>query len=269
MSYAFPQFEFLFADRELLDISDATAVNDLFTQNDFYFCVNCAAYTAVDKAEVEKEIAFRVNAVAPGVLASACNKTGAGFIHLSTDYVFNGKSSEPYTEEMDTDPVNYYGYTKLEGERNCMKVNEHSIIIRTAWVYSEYGNNFVKTMLRLMNSRDAINVVNDQVGAPTYAKDLAEAVMKIICFEQRLPGIYHYSNSGRISWYDFAVAIRDIAGLHCAIHPITTEQYPTPAARPSFSLLDTTKIQSIFGIGIPSWRESLSYCLQRVKSLEG
>ncbi|NML22847.1 dTDP-4-dehydrorhamnose reductase [Pseudoflavitalea sp. G-6-1-2] len=259
-----PEFRFAATDKEDLSIDDEAAVEAWFAANKPAYCINAAAYTAVDKAETDTELAYLINATATGILAAACKKHGTRFVHVSTDYVFDGTSSEPYTEEHPTDPINAYGASKERGEELCMQENEESIIIRTAWVYSSYGNNFVKTMQRLMKERDSLNVVSDQIGAPTYAADLAAAIVHIISKGLWVAGIYHYSNQGRISWYDFAVAIRDQSGLQCDVHPISSSQYPTPAKRPAFSLLNTAKIRSTFGIEIPEWQHSLQRCIDQL-----
>lgn len=257
-------YRFISTDKNELSIDDAVAVDAWFAENKPAYCINAAAYTAVDKAETESELAYLINATATGILAAASKKHGARFVHVSTDYVFNGTSSEPYTEDQPTDPINVYGASKQKGEELCMQENADSIIIRTAWVYSAYGNNFVKTMQRLMKERDSLNVVSDQIGAPTYAADLAAAILEIIRKGPWTAGIYHYSNQGSISWYDFAVAIRDLSGLQCQVHPIPSSQYPTPARRPAFSLLNTAKIRSTFGIEIPEWQQSLQRCLHQL-----
>jgi dTDP-4-dehydrorhamnose reductase len=228
------------------------------------FCINCAAYTAVDRAEQEKDRAFHINAEAAGVLAAVCKEHDCKFIHISTDYVFDGTATAPYKEDSPTNPQCVYGASKLEGEKQALQFNPDSIIIRTSWLYSEYGKNFVKTMLKLMKEKDEINVVNDQFGSPTYAADLAEAIMVIINNQQSIiktHGIYHFSNDGIISWYEFAVAIKKISGSKCKINPIPTSQYPTPAKRPAFSSLDSTKIQKTFGIQIKDWKDSLANSL--------
>lgn len=261
----YTQYRFLFTSREELSLEDEHSIVNYFNNHSIDFCVNCAAYTAVDKAETDYEKAYQVNAAGVRRLAEQCELHHTKLIHISTDYVFNGQSPSPYKEDDFTEPVNKYGSSKLEGERFCRHENPSSIIIRTAWVYSEFGNNFVKTMLRLMKERESINVVNDQVGAPTYAADLANAVMSIIAHHEWHAGIYHYSNRGKISWYDFAVAIKGAAGLSCAVNPIPSSSYPTPAKRPSFSLLDCSKIQSNYGIKIPDWKESLHICLNQLK----
>lgn len=269
LSAAYPAFDFVFLTKDELPIHRFELVSQYFDVVRPAYCINAAAYTAVDKAETDKETAFLVNGDAVGVLASACAKYGTKFIHISTDYVFDGTSPEPYKEDTRTNPVNTYGISKLRGEALCLLYNADAVIIRTAWVYSEHGNNFVKTMLRLMKERPAINVVSDQVGAPTYAEDLAKAMLEIVDRQSATnnwtPGIYHYSNLGRISWYDFAVAIKELSGSTCAVNPIPTAQYPTPAKRPSFSLLDTHKIQATWQLTIPEWKDSLQRCLQRLQ----
>lgn len=271
LAESFPALEFVFLSREDLSIEDAEKVNYAFEKMRPTWCVNAAAYTAVDKAETEQDRAFAVNRDATGNLAAASYLYGARFIHISTDYVFDGESAEPYKEGDELKPVNIYGASKLEGERICLEKNPDAMIIRTAWVYSEFGNNFVKTMIRLMSSRPEINVVADQVGAPTYAVDLAEAILTIIINTDSnpdawTPGIYHYSNLGRISWYDFAIAIKQHASLEAKVNAIPTSDYPTPAKRPSFSLLNTSKIRTTYSIEIPEWEVSLVKCLDRLKA---
>lgn len=259
----FPEFNFLFEERKTLQITDPTGINEYFSQNNIDVCVNCAAYTAVDKAEQEKEKAEEVNYKGVGFLAKACKDHGAVFIHISTDYVFDGTATTPYFPEHLTNPVNYYGSTKLKGEQEAMNVNPKTIIIRTAWVYSTYGNNFVKTMMRLMGERDSISVVNDQHGSPTFAGDLAVAIMHIIYTDNFLPGIYHYTNEGATTWYGFAKEIADIIKTNCTVLPITTADFPTPAARPAYSVLDTQKLKSAFGLSIPKWQDSLKKCISQ------
>jgi dTDP-4-dehydrorhamnose reductase len=261
----FPQFDFIFLSREDLPIHHFELLRNFFKGYHPQYLINCAAYTAVDKAESEKELAFQVNAEAVGVMAAVCKEYGTSFIHVSTDYVFDGTATTPYKEDAPTNPQSVYGASKLEGEKQAIQFNPDSIIIRTAWVYSEFGKNFVKTMLKLMSEREEINVVSDQVGSPTYAADLAAAIMKIIVDGNWKPGIYNYSNEGVISWFDFAVAIKEAAGLTCKVNPITTTQYPTPAKRPAWSVLDKTKIQQTFGVKPAGWKESLITCLSRLK----
>lgn len=261
----FPEYKFLFVAKDQLSITDENAVNSLFANNAIDVCINCAAYTAVDKAETEKELATAVNSTAVGYLAKACKNNNAYFFHISTDYVFDGKGTNPYTENEPTNPVNFYGQTKLKGELNAINENDQSIIIRTAWVYSSFGNNFVKTMMRLMNERESIGVVNDQYGGPTYAADLAAAIMKIIVSNNFVAGVYHYSNKGKISWYDFAKEITEQINSNCIVNGITTAQFPTPAARPAYSVLDTSKISSTYSIAVPEWKGSLKKCLALLK----
>jgi dTDP-4-dehydrorhamnose reductase len=262
-----PSFEFIFTTHENMPVHDEAAVQKLFAAHRPAYCINCAAYTAVDKAETEREIAYLVNAEGPRMLAAACKTYNTRFIHISTDYVFNGQSPTPYKEDAPTDPVNLYGASKLKGEQLCLETNPDAIIIRTAWVYSSFGKNFVKTMMKLMQDRPVINVVNDQIGSPTYAADLAKCMLQIVANCQLsvaswVPGIYHYSNQGRISWYDFAVAIKELTGSTCTVNPIPSEQFPTPAKRPAFSLLDTQKIRQTFHCNIPLWDESLKQCIK-------
>ena len=261
---AYPGFRFVFLSREDMPIHHFELVRNVFKGFQPQFLINCAAYTAVDKAETEKDLAFQVNAEAVGVLAAVCSEYGTKFIHISTDYVFDGSGSTPYTTDAPTNPQSVYGASKLKGEEETMRFNPESIIIRTSWVYSEFGKNFVKTMRKLMEDRKELRVVNDQFGSPTYAADLAAAIMQIINSKRWIPGIYHYCNSGVISWYEFAVAIRDLSGLDCQIHPIPSSEYPTPAKRPFYSVLDTSKIQSDYGILPKNWRESLQQCLKKL-----
>lgn len=262
----YPGYEFIFLSRQELSISNVDSVEEVFEKHRPDWCVNCAAYTAVDKAESEKDLAKAINAAAAGILAETCAQYGTRFIHISTDYVFNGSSAQPYREDDATGPINTYGHTKLLGERLVMQYNPESIIIRTAWVYSFFGNNFVKTMMRLMKERESINVVDDQIGSPTYAADLAQAIMHIISQGGEANGIFHYSNEGRISWYEFALAIKDLTGSRCQVNPIPSSQYPTPAKRPQYSLLDKAKIASTFLLPIAQWRDSLEICVRKLAS---
>lgn len=262
---SFPQYEFVFLSREDLPIHHFELLRNFFKGYHPQYLINCAAYTAVDRAEAEKDLAFQVNAEAVGVMAAVCKEYNTKLIHISTDYVFDGTATKPYTEEAPTNPQSVYGASKLKGEQETLKFNPDAIIIRTAWVYSEFGKNFVKTMLKLMSEREEINVVSDQVGSPTYAADLAAAILQIISSEKWVPGIYHYSNDGVISWYDFAVAIKELSASSCKINPITTPQYPTPAKRPAYSVLDKSKIQSAFNIPEKNWKESLSVCLDKLQ----
>ena len=262
----FPHYNFLFASREELSIGDEFSVKKYFRENNIDYCINCAAYTGVDKAETEKEQAIFINSTAVGDLAAVCKKYDAVFFHFSTDYVFNGEATVPYNETATTDPVNFYGQTKLMGEQAAIKNNDQSVIIRTSWVYSNYGKNFVKTMLRLMSERESINVVADQSGCPTYAADLAAAVMNIISKEKLTPGIYHYCNDGIINWYEFANYIKELSHSTCLINAIKTSEYPTPAARPAYSALSTQKIQKTYAVEMRGWRESLAECIEMMKN---
>jgi dTDP-4-dehydrorhamnose reductase len=256
------QFEFSFTDVAELDITDEQKVNAFFENNRPVICINAAAYTAVDKAETDKELALKINAEAVGYLAANCNKIGAKFIHVSTDYVFDGTATTPYKEDHPVSPVNFYGESKLRGEEEAISKNSETVVIRTSWVYSFFGNNFVKTMLRLMKERESINVINDQFGSPTYAADLAAAIMNISIQEKPKAGVYHFSNEGVISWFDFAIAIRDLAGLTCEVNGIDTSGYPTPAKRPGYSVMSKEKIQTTFGIKLIDWKVSLQKCSQ-------
>jgi dTDP-4-dehydrorhamnose reductase len=261
----YPQFNFIFLSREELSITDKEAVDAFFENHQPAFVVNCAAYTAVDKAETEPLVANEINGNAVGHLAYAAAKYQSGFIHISTDYVFNGRKTSPWKENDDTDPVNAYGASKLIGEFKALKNNPGTIIIRTSWVYSIHGKNFVKTMMRLMKEKESIGVVSDQQGSPTYAADLAEAIMHIITSGEWVPGIYHYSNEGSITWYEFAVAIRELTGSSCKVNAILTKDFPTPAARPAYSVMDTKKIQRTFSLDIKPWKESLQKCISKLK----
>jgi dTDP-4-dehydrorhamnose reductase len=273
---AWPQYRFVFVSKEELPVTNSNAVHDFFKQSPPAYCINCAAYTKVDKAEEETDLAVEVNGTAVGHLAAICAEYQTQLIHISTDYVFDGTNNEPYKEDHPVQPVNAYGASKLKGEELAIANNPAAIIIRTSWVYSRFGHNFVKTMLRLMQERDSVKVVNDQFGSPTYAADLATAIMQIIASETATPAtektgslaslpvmnnIYHYANQGMISWYDFAVAIRDLAGLACEVYPIPTTDYPTPAKRPHYSVLATEKIREKFVIDIPHWKDGLERML--------
>lgn len=261
----FPQYRFCFFSRSELAIENAEEVERAFALLHPQYVINCAAYTAVDKAETEKEQALAINATAVGLLAKASKKFGAKFLHVSTDYVFDGSSEAPLNEEAPVDPVNFYGESKLKGEQEALKENPDSIIIRTSWVYSFYGKNFVKTMLRLMAEKESVGVVADQWGSPTYAADLANAILNIIDSGNWKPGIYHFSNDGVISWAQFAEAIAKNIHTNCNVNFITTEQYPTPAKRPHYSVMDKTKISSRYGIVLKPWQESLQLCLKKLK----
>lgn len=264
LSREFLVFDFIFLSREELAIHDIEAVKQAFKKYVPQYCINCAAYTAVDKAETDKENAFLVNGEATGVLAAVCREYSTRFVHISTDYVFDGKATAPYKTDAATNPQSVYGESKLQGEKNAMASNDQSVIIRTSWVYSAFGKNFVKTMLRLMSEKPEINVVSDQVGSPTYAADLAKAILTIVSSGNWHPGIYHFSNEGVISWYDFAVAIRELSGSHCIVNPIPSSAYPTPARRPSYSVMDTSRINEVYGIKPEGWKSSLDKCLAKL-----
>lgn len=263
-----PQYNFLFTGREELAIENAVAIQKYFSDHSIHFCVNCAAYTAVDKAETDKETAFLINATAVGNLAAICKIFKTQLIHISTDYVFDGTAQQAYKETDATNPIGVYGQSKLKGEVLALQNNPSAIIIRTSWVFSSFGNNFVKTMLRLMKERDSINVVDDQLGCPTYAADLATCIMEIIKKYSILNvqgSIFNYCNEGVINWYQFALAIKELSGSTCVVNPIPSSQYPTPAKRPQYSVLDTGLIKNIFGITIPEWKESLRKCLELMR----
>lgn len=263
---AHPSFDFVFADRSTLDITDHPTVAKAFEQYRPAFFINCAAYTAVDKAETDQAAALAANADAVGNIARCCAQYNTLLVHVSTDYVFNGNGTKPYLPDDATEPINYYGYSKWLGEQLAIQNCERTIIIRTSWVYSTHGHNFVKTMLRLMKERTDLNVVSDQVGSPTYARDLAEAILHILEQPQPAAGIYHYSNEGVISWHEFATAIRDLAGLSCNVHPIPTTAYPTPAKRPAYSVMDKQKIAGTFHLPLKNWKQSLQECLAKLQA---
>ena len=262
----YPNHQWLNTDVEELDITNQLAVNQFVAENKVDGIVNCAAYTAVDKAESDRQLATALNTEAPAYLAAAIEKRGGWLLHISTDYVFDGTNHTPYVETDTPCPDSVYGSTKLAGEMGVMKFSRKTMIIRTGWLYSTFGNNFVKTMLRLGRERDKLGVVFDQVGTPTYAHDLAQAIMTAI--EQGVkPGIFHFSDEGVCSWYDFAKAIHRMAGINrCQVSPLHTEEYPTPASRPHYSVLDKTKIKQTYGIVIPQWEESLQKCLERMEA---
>ncbi|HWR99896.1 MAG TPA: dTDP-4-dehydrorhamnose reductase [Prolixibacteraceae bacterium] len=274
LSSAYPDLTFVFTDIEELDICDTVQVNNFFTAENPAVVINCAAYTAVDKAEKEVVLAEKINHHAVANLAVACKKAGARLIHISTDYLFDGSKSSPYHEKDIVKPRSVYGITKLEGETAILRSEVKAIIIRTSWLYSEYGTNFVKTMLRLGRERDQLSVVSDQTGTPTYAGDLAKLLLDIIRKTSSdssafVPGIYHYSNEGVASWYDFTKAIFEYQqDINCKVNPIDTLSYPTPAVRPAYSVLNKSKIKTTFGVGIPYWRDSLRLCLVKLSEKE-
>lgn len=255
-----------YTDVDTLDICDEKAVESFLEKEQFTHIVNCAAFTAVDKAETEQTLCYRINADAVENLAKAAAKHGAKIIHISTDYVFDGTACRPYRESDKVNPVSAYGASKRKGEMVLLSYCPDAIILRTAWLYSPHGHNFVKTMLKLGLERAELRVVFDQVGTPTSATDLAAAIYSVITARQWIPGIYHFSNEGAISWYDFTKSIHRNAGITtCNVIPVTTDDYPTPASRPHYSVLDKSKIKSTFDIIIPYWEDSLKACLDRIK----
>lgn len=268
ISNIYTEHNWIFTDINELDICDKHSVNNFFTENTLDICINCAAYTAVDKAEDEEEKAKTINATAVSNLAYACKSSNTLLIHISTDYVFDGTSERPYLESDLVSPNCVYGKTKAEGEQNIITSGCSYIIVRTSWLYSSYGNNFVKTMLRLGSEREFVNVVDDQNGNPTWAYDLANAVMLLILrFENReVKEIFNYSNEGTIPWSNFAEAILYIGNKNCEVRPISTKEYGSKANRPAFSALDKTKIKAFTGIKIPFWRESLIKCIEEIKN---
>ena len=264
LAEAYPAFEFVLVDRSQLDLAFPETFEKIIQTIAPDCIINTAAYTAVDKSETEKALSYTVNATAVQTLASICKKLAIPFMTYSTDYVFDGEATEPYASSTKVDPVNYYGSTKAAGETLAMEANEDAIIIRTSWVFSSHGNNFVKTMMRLMKERDQLNIVADQKGRPTYAKDLAMATMKMIeamNAGKSIKGVYHFANTGETTWFDFAATIKAIAGLDCALNPIETKDFPTPAKRPAYSVLDTSKIEEALSIAIPHWEDALRDCM--------
>ena len=259
-----PQHTYFNTDVAELDITDAVAIEKFVIENQIDGIVNCAAYTAVDKAEDNQDLCRLLNTDAPGYLAAAVEKRGGWLIQVSTDYVFDGTNHTPYTEEEPTCPNSVYGSTKLEGERAAQQACSRTMIVRTAWLYSTFGNNFVKTMIRLGKEKPELGVIFDQIGTPTYARDLAVALFAAIN-QGVVPGIYHFSNEGVISWYDFTKAIHRIAGITtCHVRPLHTAEYPTPAHRPHYSVLDKTKIKQTYNLDIPYWEESLKACVEKL-----
>ncbi|PKH67661.1 dTDP-4-dehydrorhamnose reductase [Flavobacterium sp. ALD4] len=266
LSKNYPQFEWVFADRTQVSLDNLAVLKVQLESIQPDVILNCGAYTAVDKAESESELVDIVNHQSVKRIAQYSKDNQVKLIHISTDYVFDGTSDVALTEEAITKPINVYGATKRAGELACLEVNPDTIIIRTSWVYSSFGNNFVKTMQRLLQERDTISVVNDQIGSPTYAADLAQAMMDILNNDKWIPGIYNYSNEGEISWYEFVLAIQEIGGYTCEVKGVPSSSYPTPAKRPAFSLLDKAKIKRIYGVNVPDYKDSLEKCLELVKS---
>lgn len=266
----YPNWKFLFTDVDSLDIADKKEVDVFFKEKKPDFVLNCAAYTAVDQAETDRNAALKVNANAPGILATAAKKQNAGFVHISTDYVFDGRTFRPYEEIDPVNPESVYGKTKLAGEHAVRGGNSNAIIVRTSWLYSSFGNNFVKTMLKLGQNHEMLKVVFDQVGTPTYAGDLANALLIIADIynknpEQFIPGIYHYSNEGVASWYDLAKAIFELAQVNCTVLPVLSKEFPSIAKRPHFSVLNKSKIKTTFNLEIPYWKNSLKLCINKLQ----
>lgn len=265
ISKDYPEFNFIFTDSDTLDITNKDDVFNFFWQNEPAYCINAAAYTAVDLAETDIEKAFLVNADGTENLAEACNEYEAQFIHVSTDYVFDGENQLPYTEDDFTNPIGVYGASKLSGEELALEANPSTVIIRTSWVYSEFGKNFVKTMLNLFSIKEELGIVADQFGQPTNANDLAETIMKIVKSTNLVPGIFNYSNYGKISWFDFANRIKELSQFNVKLKPLETSQYPTPAKRPKNSTLDLQKIQTTYNIEPKNWESSLEDCIKILK----
>ena len=264
-------FSFTFTDIDTLDLTNGQKVLDFFEKKAFDYCINCAAYTAVDQAEKEKELAYLVNEKAVANLAIACNEHNVVLFHISTDFVFDGTAFKPLKEEDNAKPLSVYGASKLAGELVALLENKSTYILRTSWLYSTHGKNFVKTMISLAETRDELGVISDQVGTPTYAFDLAQDILKIINFNINGAegyGLYHYSNEGVASWYDFAIEVFSLQGINIQINPIPTESYPTPAKRPHFSVMDKSKIKKTFDLNIPHWKVSLKEAIIKLKSIK-
>ena len=259
------QYEWVFTDWQELDLSDLENLEAKISIINPSIIINCAAHTAVDKAESEVELSDVLNHQSVVVMANWSHANDCQLVHISTDYVFDGNSAVALTETAPTNPINVYGVTKLAGEKACLQHNPDAIIIRTSWVYSSFGTNFVKTMSRLMQERESLNVVNDQVGSPTYAADLAQAIVTILNHQNWQSGIYNYSNEGEISWYKFALAIQEIGGFDCTVVGIPAADYPTPARRPAYSLLDKSKIKASFGVVVPDYKDSLRKCMELLR----
>jgi len=262
---SFPAFNYLYTDIEDLDICDRAALNAFVKANKVNIIVNCAAYTAVDKAEDDVELCYKINSDAVRNIGEVASENNLKVVQISTDYVFDGTNHIPYTEDQPVCPDTVYGKSKLAGEQALMASCKDAVIIRTAWLYSSFGNNFVKTMIKLGTERDSLNVIFDQIGSPTYAADLAHAILKVLSHETFVPGIYHFSDEGVCSWYDFTKTIHRIAGIACDVHPIETKDYPARTPRPHYSVLNKAKIKSTYGIVIPHWEESLERCIKILK----
>ncbi len=266
LSLIFKKFNWIFTDINELNLMDLKNLNNNLSKINPDIIINCAAYTDVDKAESECELVNLLNHKAVDVMSKWTSRNNSKIIHISTDYVFDGNSSTPLLEDAFTNPVNTYGKSKLSGEKVCQKNDINSIIIRTSWVYSSFGKNFVKTMSFLMSQKKSLNIINDQVGSPTYARDLAEVIINIINYKYWIPGLYHYSNDGQVSWFDFAKSIKKCFGFSTILNPISTEEYPTTAKRPYYSLLDKSKIKTTFNINVPSYENSLEKCITILKN---
>jgi len=258
----YPQFNYIYTDVDELDICDKVALDAFVKTNSVNFIVNCAAYTAVDKAEDDVELCYKINSDAVRNIGEVAASNSIKVVHVSTDYVFDGTNHIPYTEIQEVSPATVYGKSKLAGEEALLESCKDSVIIRTAWLYSSFGNNFVKTMIKLGTERDSLNVIFDQIGSPTYAADLAEAIMKVISSEKFVAGIYHFSDEGVCSWYDFTKTIHKIAGITCNVQPIESKDFPARTPRPHYSVLNKAKIKSTYGITIPHWEESLEKCIK-------
>lgn len=264
-SKRYDAFRYIFTDVAELDICNKAALESFVVKDKVDIIVNCAAYTAVDKAEDDQELCYKINRDAVKNIGEVAAKNGLKVIHVSTDYVFDGTNYIPYTEDMPVCPATVYGKSKLEGEEALLETCENAVIIRTSWLYSVYGNNFVKTMMKLGRERSELNVIFDQVGTPTNAADLADSILKIMSSEVFVPGIYHFSNEGVCSWYDFTKTIHRLAGIDCNVKPIETKDYPAKTPRPHYSVLNKAKIKSTYGISIPHWEESLKKCVEVLK----
>lgn len=262
---SFPAFNYLYTDIEDLDICDRAALNAFVKANNVNIIVNCAAYTAVDKAEDDVELCYKINSDAVRNIGEVASENNLKVVQISTDYVFDGTNHIPYTEDQPICPDTVYGKSKFAGEQALMSSCQDAVIIRTAWLYSSFGNNFVKTMIKLGTERDSLNVIFDQIGSPTYAADLAHAILTVLSHEPFVPGIYHFSDEGVCSWYDFTKTIHRIAGITCDVRPIETKDYPARTPRPHYSVLNKAKIKSTYGIVIPHWEESLERCIQILK----
>jgi dTDP-4-dehydrorhamnose reductase len=260
-AFRFPTFNFIYTDVEELDICDKAALDSFVKANSVNIIVNCAAYTAVDKAEDDIELCYKINAEAVRNIGEVAQHNNLKVVHISTDYVFDGTNYIPYTENQPVCPETVYGKSKLAGEQALMESCKQAVILRTSWLYSSFGNNFVKTMMKLGTERDSLNVIFDQIGTPTYAADLAYAILKLLSYKIFVSGIYHFSNEGVCSWYDFTKAIHRIAGITCDVRPIETKDYPARTPRPHYSVLNKAKIKATYGITIPHWEESLKRCI--------